>query len=394
MKTYKDGSKFTGRFRFGRRDGQGVLINANGVQSKGTFRDSHMVHEKPPPEVFEGDMANFETSVKTLILQPPTLSEICFKSIAKSLNPNNKKKIYTSTFIARRVADHLKPIICDYLLSSLKNISPQYQIVANSIAFKLLEEISLDRVKMKLEDMDTFIYLSGANTILKRLRICTGKLEPTAVVVLGRHLMTRCWPVLESIDISFNSLEYRGLSNLLEGVASIPTITKLKLSGCKIDPQLSVIVANLLKKNDCITDLDVSFNMIGDKGAEAIGRSLETNKGLVKLNLRSNDLGYIGMLSYSAGCINNFISLCLFMLCKIMCINKWNPQFWQLCYDFVHTDCNVVGGMAIVNGMTRNFRLQVVVLADNKVGDDVITLLAGRLRGTLSELCGSLLTSM
>jgi membrane protein YqaA with SNARE-associated domain len=54
---------------------------------------------------------------------------------------------------------------------------------------------------------------------------------------------------------------------------------------------------------------------------------------------------------------------------------------------------DVSGGMAIVHGMTRNYNLKVVVLSDNKVGDDVITLLAGRLRGNLTQMCESLLTS-
>jgi hypothetical protein len=52
------------------------------------------------------------------------------------------------------------------------------------------------------------------------------------------------------------------------------------------------------------------------------------------------------------------------------------------------------GGLAIVNGMKHNFQLTVVVLADNKVGDDVISFLSGRLRGTIHQLCESLLTSM
>jgi hypothetical protein len=296
VKTYKDGSKFSGRFRFGRRDGQGILTLPNGQQSKGNFRDSLMVHEKPPPDVFEGDMTTFETSTKTIIHQPPPLSDICLDSIAKSLNPHNKKQIFSSAFIARRAADHLKPIISESLLATLKHISPQYQAVANTIAFKMIEDIGLDRVQMKQEDMVTFIYLAASNTILKRLRMSTGKLEPSAVIVLGRHLMTRNWPVLESVDISFNTLEYKGLSTLLEGVVSVPSIRKMKLSGCKITPQLSVIVGNILKRNDSLTDLDLSFNMIGTKGAEAIGKALETNEGLVKLNLRSNDLGYTGTL--------------------------------------------------------------------------------------------------
>jgi hypothetical protein len=49
--------------------------------------------------------------------------------------------------------------------------------------------------------------------------------------------------------------------------------------------------------------------------------------------------------------------------------------------------------MGIVNGMQYNFRLRVVILADNKVGDEVITYLVGRQRGSLPELCQSLLTS-
>ena len=48
--------------------------------------------------------------------------------------------------------------------------------------------------------------------------------------------------------------------------------------------------------------------------------------------------------------------------------------------------------MAIVNGMKKNYQLQVVILSDNKVGDEVITYLAARVRGSLKYLCESLLT--
>ena len=294
-KTYADGSKFSGRFRFGRRDGQGILTDANGAQSKGTFRDSLMVHEKPPPDVFQGDMSSFETSSKSIIYQPSSLSEICFEVLAKVINPSNRVKVYTPEQLTRRPAEHLKPIISDYFLSTIKNISPQYKPIANSIAFKKMETIGLDRVTMKLEDMESFLFLAKANSVLRHLRISTGKLEATAVVVLGRHLLSRCWPCLESIDISFNTLEFRGLSSLLDGIVSNSSISKVKLSGCKINPQLCGILSKTLQENTTITDLDLSFNMIGTKGAEAIGKSLETNKGLSKLNMRSNDLGYGGL---------------------------------------------------------------------------------------------------
>ena len=47
-----------------------------------------------------------------------------------------------------------------------------------------------------------------------------------------------------------------------------------------------------------------------------------------------------------------------------------------------------------MHGMRKNHQLKIVVLADNKVGDETITLLAGRVRGNISHLCKSLLTSM
>lgn len=65
-KTYRDGSIFeganilmtaitdVGRFRFGRRDGPGVLRLANGQVQKGNFRDQLAVNEKSPPPVFDG----------------------------------------------------------------------------------------------------------------------------------------------------------------------------------------------------------------------------------------------------------------------------------------------------------------------------------------------------
>ena len=42
--------------------------------------------------------------------------------------------------------------------------------------------------------------------------------------------------------------------------------------------------------------------------------------------------------------------------------------------------------------MITNRTLKTVILADNKVSDDVIALLSGRLRGSIMDLCDSLLT--
>ena len=46
----------------------------------------------------------------------------------------------------------------------------------------------------------------------------------------------------------------------------------------------------MLIKNKCLTVLNLSKNNIGDIGANALIKSLETNTNLTELNLRNNNV--------------------------------------------------------------------------------------------------------
>lgn len=71
---------------------------------------------------------------------------------------------------------------------------------------------------------------------------------------LGRILPTMCWPNLRNLDLSYNSIDYRGLLALIEGylipesdleligVLRLMTLEVLKLAGCKINPSTAPLI--------------------------------------------------------------------------------------------------------------------------------------------------------
>ncbi|CAE7530799.1 PIP5K3, partial [Symbiodinium microadriaticum] len=335
-RTYTDGSSFEGRFRFGRRDGPGVLTTASGQVQKGTFRDALMTHEKPPPPVFESDREI--TDPTATVYSPPSLLSLSVDQIALALI--RRADIYPPSRVQRRASDHMKPMIGEAYMRALGTIADDYMSAGKEVAFRLSETITHDRVRLGLADMEAFLYLQGANSALTALRLTTNKMDSPAVESLGRLLPTRCWPKLTHLDLSYNSMDHRALNTLTDGVGRTPTITVFKLAACKINHTTSSVISALLCNDTHLLEMDLSFNILGSKGAEDIAKALKKNRTLKSLNLRQNNLG-------------------------------------------------PVGGMLVVDSLIVNKHIETLSLADNKCGDQVISLLAGRLRGNLSHLMDS-----
>lgn len=193
---------------------------------------------------------------------------------------------------------------------------------------------------MKHADMDAFLYLQGANKELRTLRLSTNRMESLAVESLGRKLPTKSWPLLQNLDLSFNTLDYRAVSALVDGVLRITSLRTLRLSGCKINSSTSPVISRLISQDTRIVELDLSFNMLNQHGAEDIAQALEINRTLTILNLRSNNLG-------------------------------------------------PAGGLLIVNSLIKNKTIRELSLVDNKIGNQVATLLSGRLSCGMHEILSS-----
>lgn len=332
-RSYKDGSFFEGRFRFGRRDGPGILVYPNGTIQKGVFRDALMNHEKPPPPVYESEKDILEPI--GVLYHPLPLTEICLDQISYALI--NRPDLYPRDLLMRRPCEHLKPAIGVSYMKALGNVSNNYINAGKQIAFKSLDIVTHEQVRMKHADMEAFLYLQGANKVMNTLRLTTNRMESLAVESLGRLLPTNSWPNLQHLDLSFNSMDYRAISTLVDGILSMKKLIILKLAGCKINHSTSSLIKRMISEDTHLYELDLSFNMLGIHGAEDISNALEVNRTLVNLNLRSNNLGS-------------------------------------------------TGGLAIVNSLKKNKTLKVLCLVDNNIGNHIATLLSGRLAGGLSSV--------
>lgn len=126
-------------------------------------------------------------------------------------------------------------------------------------------------------------------------------------------------------------------------------------------------------------ELDLSFNVIQAAGAESLAevrhfqtpshrrinpffptslQAITKNNTLTQLNLRNNGLGSIGKVATTA--LRN-------------------------CSSSHLVSGAGAGGQALADAMRHNDHIRELCIVDNKVGFDVMTLLAARLRGTARD---------
>merc|ERR1712217_388073 len=68
----------------------------------------------------------------------------------------------------------------------------------------------------------------------------------------------------------------------------------LVLRRCGIDDKGAIAIADALKVNASLTELDLADNLIGSEGAIAIADALKVNTSLMDLNLIYNKIGREG----------------------------------------------------------------------------------------------------
>ncbi|XP_073386644.1 uncharacterized protein [Physcomitrium patens] len=100
---------------------------------------------------------------------------------------------------------------------------------------------------------------------------------------------------LTELNLSSNALCDDHVLALVDGMVQNPTIVNLDLSHNMISDVGCEHLARLLNAKNCILlFLNLCNNQIKKMGTQAIGYSLSTNKSLLSLNLRLNDLGDYG----------------------------------------------------------------------------------------------------
>lgn len=295
-KTEKDGSLFEGRYRFGKRDGPGQLTHSDGKTiEKRVFRDPEVHYEQPIPEIVEVVPDN-----EAKFFEPLSLMALCIKAVGQTMHMH--RPLASAQVLQKMLPEHMKPWIAEeYLLTMNPRGTADFLASAPLVAYKLQPEISLTAVKFAHFDCEALLYFISSNSQLRALQLTLNRLGPANLDMISKKLFNRTWPKLESLDLSFNKIDTSGMSNLINALKANPFLLNLRLSGCNLNSNSVKVIAKYLAENDTITDVDLSFNRMQVLGAEAMAACIQKNKSILRMNLRHNGLGNIGM------CMINFM---------------------------------------------------------------------------------------
>ena len=184
--------------------------------------------------------------------------------------------------------------------SHLKSLTLAFMNSISDNGIKELAEGLKENEALTLLDLrDNEIGVEGAKELAEVLRFSS----PLAHLFLSEN----------------RNIKTEGALELFSALVSNDQLETLHLSSCRLSPDVGPAIYSALnhfpKEGEVaslsvLKELDLSFNSLGSKGAEMIGKGLRRNKELLFLNLNANRLGPVGAhkLSYGLYTINTLLS--------------------------------------------------------------------------------------
>ena len=123
---------------------------------------------------------------------------------------------------------------------------------------------------------------------LKVFRLHQSKVDDDKVRVLISHILDH--PGLIELDLSHNMIGDRGARAVGKFLNNHSKLTRLNICDNVIRAAGAQAIAHALTKNTTLTQLNMRLNRLGDEGGQAICRALLKNNTLREVNLGSNDL--------------------------------------------------------------------------------------------------------
>ena len=99
--------------------------------------------------------------------------------------------------------------------------------------------------------------------------------------------------ILEYIDATLSD-NFASIKALAEVLKTNTTLTELDLRRNFIGNEEAIVLAEALKINKTLVKLNLSENNIGNEGAKALAEALKTNRTLINLNLETNRISANG----------------------------------------------------------------------------------------------------
>ncbi|KAJ3606267.1 hypothetical protein NHX12_025787 [Muraenolepis orangiensis] len=139
-----------------------------------------------------------------------------------------------------------------------------------------------------LHDCESLAIALKSCQTLKILRLHQSKVEDERCRMLARHLLDH--PALRELDLSHNLIGDRGAQALGKLLTS-SRLEVLRLCDNEIGGPGALAIAHALSQGAPLRDLDLRLNRLGDEGGRALGHALRTNGTLRRLHLGANELG-------------------------------------------------------------------------------------------------------
>ncbi|CAF1540590.1 unnamed protein product [Adineta steineri] len=153
---------------------------------------------------------------------------------------------------------------------------------------------------------------------------------------------------LTELNLSTNQLGDKGAQAAAKALQKNTTLTKLYLNQNQIGDEGAQVLGEALQNNTTLTILMLGNNQIGDKGAQALGEVLQKNATLIELGLIYNQIGDKGAQVLGEALQNN-TTLTILML--------GNNQIGDK------------GAQALGEVLQKNATLMRLHLCNNKIGD-------------------------
>lgn len=246
--TYTDKSIHKGRFRFGKRDGPGVYMDAFGQSVRGNFKDKPTAAyiDHSPPKVYED-----EIPAKSLN-NPGSLLELSIRALAyhgtyiprvPAMHPRRlQQKIdkFESDSALSHNFDSMKQLLAMDFYKALNDVAPvhmkqkkdtefQSALSRGSFVFSREKQVVFNSSRVSEADMEALLFFQGGNDTLEELSLVGCGLRSGAVEALGRQI--KLWPKLRSLDLSFNKLG--AVNVILTGYTRC--LQTLRLRGCGLN---------------------------------------------------------------------------------------------------------------------------------------------------------------
>ncbi|XP_048018280.1 NACHT, LRR and PYD domains-containing protein 12-like [Megalobrama amblycephala] len=255
----------------------------------------------------------------------------------------------------------------EFKLRKYMNISQdQIHMSSDEVLQKLLPVVKASRsaqlfyCNITAEGCATLASVLRSNSHLRELSLTGNKIGGRGLMLLSNGLKDpHC--KLETLKLSYCNITNEGCAALTSALRSNSHLRELDLSGSKIGGRGLMLLSNGLKDPHCkLEKLWMFYCDITDEGCAALASALRSNSHPRELDLSGNIIGDKGLILLSNGLKDPH--------CKLEKLTL--------------LDCNITteGCAALASALRSNSHLKELSLSQNKVGDKGLTLLSDGLK--------------